>query len=132
MVYDRRINDWSSDGGSSDLSRYCVTGPTVICQRNGAGDAVAASAVAAGGALGAGVAGTADWANALPQQPSNNSSGAKRVMPRPRRCPASASCWRAVRRRQGKIEQLRIGSEEHTSELQSLMRTSYDVFCLKN
>src|SRR3546814_9976124 len=23
-------------------------------------------------------------------------------------------------------------SEEHTSELQSLMRTSYDVFCLKN
>src|SRR3546814_3515606 len=24
------------------------------------------------------------------------------------------------------------GSEEHTSELQSLMRMSYDVFCLKN
>src|SRR3546814_7784669 len=24
------------------------------------------------------------------------------------------------------------GSEEHTSELQSLMRTSYAVFCLKN
>src|SRR3546814_3101456 len=30
--------------------------------------------------------------------------------------------WRFVRRR----------SEEHTSELQSLMRTSYAVFCLKN
>src|SRR3546814_6959867 len=28
---------------------------------------------------------------------------------------------------------MRIGrSEEHTSELQSLMRTSYDVFCLTN
>src|SRR3546814_9152727 len=26
----------------------------------------------------------------------------------------------------------RIRSEEHTSELQSLMRISYDVFCLKN
>src|SRR3546814_6755122 len=26
---------------------------------------------------------------------------------------------------------LRSRSEEHTSELQSLMRTSYDVFCLK-
>src|SRR3546814_8371871 len=25
----------------------------------------------------------------------------------------------------------RVRSEEHTSELQSLMRTSYDVFCLK-
>src|SRR3546814_8915393 len=27
--------------------------------------------------------------------------------------------------------QMRARSEEHTSELQSLMRTSYDVFCLK-
>src|SRR3546814_4597165 len=26
----------------------------------------------------------------------------------------------------------RFGSEEHTSELQSLMRTSYAAFCLKN
>src|SRR3546814_5743891 len=29
------------------------------------------------------------------------------------------------------VEQLRRRSEEHTSELQSLMRTSYAVFCLK-
>src|SRR3546814_5670549 len=29
------------------------------------------------------------------------------------------------------IEQLRLRSEEHTSELQSLMRISYAVFCLK-
>src|SRR3546814_8502672 len=28
-------------------------------------------------------------------------------------------------------EGIEIRSEEHTSELQSLMRTSYDVFCLK-
>src|SRR3546814_9268918 len=33
----------------------------------------------------------------------------------------------------GIVAQLGIGrSEEHTSELQSLMRTSYAVFCLKN
>src|SRR3546814_8524475 len=32
----------------------------------------------------------------------------------------------------GVIEQLRERSEEHTSELQSLMRISYAVFCLKN
>src|SRR3546814_7403845 len=31
----------------------------------------------------------------------------------------------------GKILDLRIRSEEHTSELQSLMRISYAVFCLK-
>src|SRR3546814_7263073 len=29
------------------------------------------------------------------------------------------------------VERLAIRSEEHTSELQSLMRTSYAVFCLK-
>src|SRR3546814_2565680 len=29
------------------------------------------------------------------------------------------------------LESLVIRSEEHTSELQSLMRSSYDVFCLK-
>src|SRR3546814_1766743 len=27
--------------------------------------------------------------------------------------------------------EVQVGSEEHTSELQSLMRISYDVFCLK-
>src|SRR3546814_7141020 len=32
----------------------------------------------------------------------------------------------------GETRKLRLArSEEHTSELQSLMRTSYDVFCLK-
>src|SRR3546814_3682258 len=33
--------------------------------------------------------------------------------------------------RQGKIAAVRERSEEHTSELQSLMRISYAVFCLK-
>src|SRR3546814_4520941 len=37
------------------------------------------------------------------------------------RCPAFRSTWAALPRR----------SEEHTSELQSLMRISYAVFCLK-
>src|SRR3546814_6834209 len=31
----------------------------------------------------------------------------------------------------GRIENARMRSEEHTSELQSLMRISYAVFCLK-
>src|SRR3546814_12481157 len=38
---------------------------------------------------------------------------------RMRPCTGSRACWTAVR------------SEEHTSELQSLMRISYAVFCLK-
>src|SRR3546814_7892837 len=37
----------------------------------------------------------------------------------------------AVRRRNVAAPDLRLRSEEHTSELQSLMRTSYAVFCLK-
>src|SRR3546814_1844030 len=34
--------------------------------------------------------------------------------------------------RQGQIGVAHVRSEEHTSELQSLMRISYAVFCLKN
>src|SRR3546814_9797731 len=46
-------------------------------------------------------------------------------------------CWlpycRHARRREGRSgqEHPRLRSEEHTSELQSLMRISYAVFCLK-
>src|SRR3546814_9182007 len=32
---------------------------------------------------------------------------------------------------QGKAQEVELRSEEHTSELQSLMRISYAVFCLK-
>src|SRR3546814_10899705 len=49
------------------------------------------------------------------------------------RDPARAIAFRAVRD-SGlpiHIERLHIRSEEHTSELQSLMRISYAVFCLK-
>src|SRR3546814_2772596 len=38
---------------------------------------------------------------------------------------------RLYRRRRGKRQTLPCRSEEHTSELQSLMRISYAVFCLK-
>src|SRR3546814_4762515 len=46
---------------------------------------------------------------------------------RPRRCRHSR-CWPPVT----KISVPVTRSEEHTSELQSLMRISYAVFCLKN
>src|SRR3546814_2938003 len=42
---------------------------------------------------------------------------------------AAAQALRLADRRDGDVEALR--SEEHTSELQSLMRISYAVFCLK-
>src|SRR3546814_8781177 len=41
--------------------------------------------------------------------------------------------WEGSRRRRGGHSSSSLSrSEEHTSELQSLMRISYDVFCLKN
>src|SRR3546814_9187976 len=39
------------------------------------------------------------------------------------------SCWRTTF--QQDVDDLLVRSEEHTSELQSLMRISYAVFCLK-
>src|SRR3546814_8143879 len=45
--------------------------------------------------------------------------------PRRRRAADPRSTWRSRQRESA------MRSEEHTSELQSLMRISYDVFCLK-
>src|SRR3546814_7431782 len=44
----------------------------------------------------------------------------------------STACWVSSNRASRKVlASLRVRSEEHTSELQSLMRISYAVFCLK-
>src|SRR3546814_7319407 len=53
--------------------------------------------------------------------------------PRPPSCPERRSVHRASRQSRwglGRTRRIRR-SEEHTSELQSLMRISYAVFCLK-
>src|SRR3546814_8011833 len=44
---------------------------------------------------------------------------------------ARASSMRAAATRRSRLAASAVRSEEHTSELQSLMRTSYAVFCLK-
>src|SRR3546814_4769796 len=44
---------------------------------------------------------------------------------------AAAEGQRRARATGSRGRRLRLRSEEHTSELQSLMRISYDVFCLK-
>src|SRR3546814_9078003 len=44
--------------------------------------------------------------------------------------PSTICRWRHGSR-QGTLDEARYRSEEHTSELQSLMRNSYAVFCLK-
>src|SRR3546814_3441117 len=54
-----------------------------------------------------------------------------RRSPRPRRRGARAGQTRRARRPDARSDVGRARSEEHTSELQSLMRISYAVFCLK-
>src|SRR3546814_5585423 len=43
----------------------------------------------------------------------------------------SSVAWRQIAEQSPGVEMRNLRSEEHTSELQSLMRISYAVFCLK-
>src|SRR3546814_9909940 len=57
-----------------------------------------------------------------------------RLSPHPQQRPQCAERRRtdaAVHRKIGPVAPVAVRSEEHTSELQSLMRSSYAVFCLK-
>src|SRR3546814_5906841 len=100
-----RISDWSSDVCSSDLSRYLpsVSGmPSTSAPR------------------------IKPCANAARIEPSANAAPQKRL--------ARVALKRNSNATPRKISAISISStrsEEHTSELQSLMRISYDVFCLK-
>src|SRR3546814_9101656 len=128
-----RISDWSSDVCSSDLRRAAADEPGVDDLRRGAGDRadhrrldpglgpldgnflvpgrVRAAAVAGG------VGGAAGNASAAPAPVAGAAPAGARLLGDLRQpaLPAAGG----------------LRSEEHTSELKSLMRTSYAVFCLK-
>src|SRR3546814_1456433 len=125
-----RISDWSSDVCSSDLTlsrRHCgcaftkarnsalVTGR--LCSSNGATSTLRTSSyLSAERKLPPG-----SCTQLLPAAASAATGRATSSSAGPRRmaqCPA--------------MPPAPIRSEEHTSELQSLMRISYAVFCLKN
>src|SRR3546814_5168106 len=103
-----RISDWSSDVCSSDLSAVRRSGPR---SRGGAGSPRCA-------------------ARQKPVQGRRVARLMQECCPcpaayrlSPMSCERSSHCWRSW--------DSDARSEEHTSELQSLMRISYDVFCLK-
>src|SRR3546814_1775416 len=105
-----RISDWSSDVCSSDLFR----------RRPGAGDRD----------------GRADRLSANARHTRRcRKGGAAGTSARPRcRFRSGAMTYDEVRHfadSWGLIVMVAMRSEEHTSELQSLMRISYAVFCLK-
>src|SRR3546814_5228591 len=108
-AYEMRISDWSSDVCSSDLAiarsqnRLVENGPSGA-STSSRGDNIWMP-VKTNGAT-----------RLRPRRPVIRPSAASRKSPFPRWLLARASGTR---------------SEEHTSELQSLMRISYAVFCLK-
>src|SRR3546814_5521331 len=116
-----RISDWSSDVCSSDLFAGWP-------DRGQAGDGLSGpgSRPLAAGALGGAGTGSAALVSAtgdLARRPMAAATDADRCESR-----TDAATGTASRTRTG-LGKTR--SEEHTSELQSLMRSSYAVFCLK-
>src|SRR3546814_5480176 len=111
-AYEMRISDWSSDVCSSDLYHLRHRGTARPGGARGDACAVAARPRLAG-----------DRCLPALRQPSPHHA----AFPRHHR--AGARPHRAHAGRHGGDPRLR--SEEHTSELQSLMRISYAVFCLK-
>src|SRR3546814_2250610 len=103
-----RISDWSSDVCSSDLHLVCQARR----QRHGVALSVSANG-RAGCSAGAG------QSIEVSVQLAIHAASLESPVPRP----ADVQSRR--------IEISGVRSEEHTSELQSLMRISYAVFCLK-
>src|SRR3546814_6378636 len=127
-----RISDWSSDVCSSDLSSLVTFWPSERCTTAGPAakiwlvlstitdqcDRMARPAgPPAADPMTAETTGT--WARSSTER-SKMSTPGKTVWPR-----------RFAEATEPPAPSIRLRSEEHTSELQSLMRISYAVFCLK-
>src|SRR3546814_1518381 len=114
-AYEMRISDWSSDVCSSDLLGAKAAG-SPPGRRNGLVSLIPGPAASRNGRV------RVDSASPAPDNGRPSAGVAQAGEPEP-----------TVRHRgiaqSGSAPALR--SEEHTSELQSLMRTSYAVFCLK-
>src|SRR3546814_6763411 len=120
-AYEMRISDWSSDVCSSDLSRRCDLAARIGRRfRRQGGDARRGRALFERSRLLQG------RARAARQGDTRAGEGGREQMAVAPGLFADLYPRRAHRRRR---ESRR--SEEHTSELQSLMRSSYAVFCLK-
>src|SRR3546814_10484261 len=137
-AYEMRISDWSSDVCSSDLK--AVAGDRLAGQTLAKGKHVV---VIGGGDTGSDCVGTSNRQGAasvtqfelMPQPP--ESENKPLVWPYwPLKLRTSSSHEEGCERDWAVTTKLLKGSdgkrsEEHTSELQSLMRISYAVFCLK-
>src|SRR3546814_7796266 len=117
-----RISDWSSDVCSSDLWRVCsscsTTWPSAFSWKGH-------DATMGTGGRHVGNRILLSIHDMKPIHP--NASTASRQAQRA----IDGACSRDAARLHGLLRRWQARSEEHTSELQSLMRISYAVFCLK-
>src|SRR3546814_6669603 len=107
-AYDMRISDWSSDVCSSDLGGSGSRRRVSASSGRTSGRNTAASAML-----------KAVWALTTRRAPSSPNTDSQPGSWCRKGSTASVPITRAIR------------SDEHTSELQSLLRNSYAVFCLK-
>src|SRR3546814_4867392 len=117
-----RISDWSSDVCSSDLVERLRPGQQVVADL-GEGGAAAGVLHAGPGQHGVEIVG------AVHEDGAGLNLAADCLGRGQIRCPDRGG--EAVGRIVHQAHRLLVRSEEHTSELQSLMRISYAVFCLK-
>src|SRR3546814_5530657 len=108
-----RISDWSSDVCSSDLSADLHTTQAAMPMATKISDQATGKTMLGGVQSGL-------------RRPAYQVSSAGSVIAAPRR-PAARLMITKTSSMIGLVKR----SEEHTSELQSLMRNSYAVFCLK-
>src|SRR3546814_9696242 len=127
-----RISDWSSDVCSSDLRVHDgdAVEPVAVCQhRNHVDTATPTEEVVGGGEPEAVALHDLGIVNGDGQLALRVRDGARAVLAAEA---ALTGTHLGFRRRSRALVAHRDGrSEEHTSELQSLMRISYAVFCLK-
>src|SRR3546814_6490406 len=107
-----RISDWSSDVCSSDLRRRADARAAAAAKPAPTEPAPAAT----------------DVVKPAKRQTAKKAAAAKRPVKKaaPVKKPTAAKKSALAKK------PVPVRSEEHTSELQSLMRSSYAVFCLKN
>src|SRR3546814_2241999 len=115
-AYEMRISDWSSDVCSSDLAESCCDALFHECRRT---IFLKRKKVTC----------TRFRQHQTCPGPGRRSPGTSRS----NRQLSAGRAWRDPHCRKVRVSccQSHVRSEEHTSELQSLMRISYAVFCLK-
>src|SRR3546814_7114020 len=114
-----RISDWSSDVCSSDLET----------PEPGGGEHAAAAVSATSGARSTSSPGARGRCSSGDNDCTH--SGRPSASPKKVMTATTASAAHAPGAKRGATPNSAVKSEEHTSELQSLMRISYAVFCLK-